>query len=336
MNSTQKQGNSVAISVIIPLYNKEKYISRCLNSVFSQTYKNFEVIVVDDGSTDGGPDIVRRYNDPRLRLIKQENAGPGAARNRGIRESKAALLAFIDADDEWLPEFLEVCHDLLERHPDCMAVVTTFFYGSERVSWEEQWRKRGITEGPWQLQPGSSLKDMCLNVSFLKHYTSVSRREAVQKLGGFYDKDKCIRGEDTYLCLQMALNYRIYRYPHPLMWYHSEASELYIGLKGLPQLSPVHTNSDSVRKNCPQKHRLLLEQYLAFTALRNALRYARGGDYVSAKWLMRMFPSARRFNAAFIKTRLMISIAPLIRLLEKSPILCRCARRIKNLIRTLI
>ena len=88
------------VSVIIPLYNKGKYISRALESVFNQTYTDYEVIVVDDGSTDDGCEVVRRFSDKRLRLIQQTNKGPGAARNTGLRESCGKLLAFLDADDE--------------------------------------------------------------------------------------------------------------------------------------------------------------------------------------------------------------------------------------------
>jgi len=89
-----------AVSIIIPLYNKGKYIARALDSVFAQTYQDFEAIVVDDGSTDYGPDIVRKHDDPRLRLIQQANAGPGSARNRGIKETTAPYLAFLDNVEE--------------------------------------------------------------------------------------------------------------------------------------------------------------------------------------------------------------------------------------------
>lgn len=109
----------VAVSVIIPLYNKQRYIQRALDSVFAQTYKDYEVLVVDDGSTDNGADIVQRCNDSGVRLIRQANAGPGAARNRGIRESSGPCIAFLDADDEWLPAFLEVSMNHLQTQPDC-------------------------------------------------------------------------------------------------------------------------------------------------------------------------------------------------------------------------
>ncbi len=95
------------VSVIVPLYNKASYVLRTLESVAAQTVTDFEVIVVDDGSSDGGEALVTNFPDSRFTLLRQKNAGPGAARNRGLREASAPYVAFIDADDVWLDEFLE-------------------------------------------------------------------------------------------------------------------------------------------------------------------------------------------------------------------------------------
>jgi len=106
------------ISVIIPLYNKEAIILQSLRSVLNQDYEDFEVLVVNDGSTDCSVEIVRQIEDPRVRLIEQSNAGPSAARNRGIRESNGDWLCFLDADDELEPGALSHFANLSVHYPD--------------------------------------------------------------------------------------------------------------------------------------------------------------------------------------------------------------------------
>jgi glycosyltransferase involved in cell wall biosynthesis len=107
-----------AVSIVIPLYNMEHYIGRALNSILAQTIQDFEVIVVDDGSTDQGSKVVRGFSDHRIHLIQQPNQGVSAARNRGINESQSDLIAFLDADDEWLPGFIETILRLKAKFPD--------------------------------------------------------------------------------------------------------------------------------------------------------------------------------------------------------------------------
>ncbi len=115
-----------AVSVVIPLYNKGPYIARALNSVLAQTFQDFEVIVVDDGSTDDGAEVVRGFDDPRIRLIQQENQGVSAARNRGIEAARAEMIAFLDADDEWMAEFLETIVRLRTLYPDAGLYGTAY------------------------------------------------------------------------------------------------------------------------------------------------------------------------------------------------------------------
>jgi len=112
------------ISVVIPLYNNGPYIARALNSVLAQTFQNFEVIVVDDGSTDGGGEVVCGFDDPKIRLIQQKNLGVSAARNRGIEVARGELIAFLDADDEWLPSFLSKIIDLSDKYFDVGVYAT--------------------------------------------------------------------------------------------------------------------------------------------------------------------------------------------------------------------
>jgi glycosyltransferase involved in cell wall biosynthesis len=117
------------ISIVIPLYNKEIEVSRAIKSVLNQTVQDFELIVVNDGSTDKGPDVVRAINDPRIRMINEENGGVSAARNRGIKETRSELIAFLDADDEWMPSFLETIFRLRRNYPSCSVFATNYLYG---------------------------------------------------------------------------------------------------------------------------------------------------------------------------------------------------------------
>ena len=115
------------ISVIIPLYNCKKYILRAVQSVLSQTILPSEIIVVNDGSTDGGEMLIEQMNHPLVHLINQKNAGVSAARNKGIAESKQEFIAFLDADDEWLPNHLETLIGLTQLYPQCGLFTSSYY-----------------------------------------------------------------------------------------------------------------------------------------------------------------------------------------------------------------
>lgn len=107
------------ISVIIPLYNKDFSISNTLSSVLSQTYSKFEIIIINDGSTDSSIDRVKQFSDSRIQLFNQENKGAATARNLGIEKAKGELIAFLDADDYWFPNHLEEIVRLYNDYPNC-------------------------------------------------------------------------------------------------------------------------------------------------------------------------------------------------------------------------
>ena len=144
------------ISVVIPLYNKEKSISTTLESVIAQTYTDFEIVIVDDGSTDKSAEVVRSIKDERIVLISQKNQGVSAARNTGIMEAKGDYVAFLDGDDLWHPEYLETLHRLIIDFPE--ATIYGIGYsktdGKEFPINVEKRNRRGIIETPWDNYPG--------------------------------------------------------------------------------------------------------------------------------------------------------------------------------------
>lgn len=110
--------NNLLISVVIPLYNKEKTIEQSLRSVLGQEGCEFEVVVVDDGSTDNSVEQVKKINNPNIKLVSQPNGGPGAARNTGAKAANGNWLVFLDADDELLPNALHTFSDFIKAYHD--------------------------------------------------------------------------------------------------------------------------------------------------------------------------------------------------------------------------
>lgn len=130
-NSTQTAATPCDISVVIPLYNKAAEIGRAVRSVLAQTLPPREVIVVDDGSTDGSAAVVEAIASPLVRLVRQENRGVSAARNRGIAMASGRHVALLDGDDSWHPEYLGHVTALIARYPDCGAYGTGFMVDTD-------------------------------------------------------------------------------------------------------------------------------------------------------------------------------------------------------------
>jgi glycosyltransferase involved in cell wall biosynthesis len=118
------------VSVVLPTYNRADYLEEALESVLAQTFADFEVVVVDDGSTDDTPARLARYGE-RIRVIRQENRGVGAARNRGIEAARGRYVAFIDNDDLWHPRKLEVQHAFMASHPGFVGCSVPFCFSTE-------------------------------------------------------------------------------------------------------------------------------------------------------------------------------------------------------------
>lgn len=111
------------LSIIIPVYNASKLLERCLDSIFEQkTQYSYEVILIDDGSTDNSIEIIKERKEPNIILYKQQNSGPSVARNKGVELAKGDYCAYLDADDYWMQGFIEKTISFLKNHTDCIAV----------------------------------------------------------------------------------------------------------------------------------------------------------------------------------------------------------------------
>ena len=168
---------STVVSVIIPAFNVAPYVGRAIRSVLAQTVSDFEIVVVDDGSTDGTGKVVESIRDDRLKLIRKTNGGCASARNAGLSRSQGEYAAFLDGDDRWLPGFLERHLTLLERLPE---VDLTF---SLSAVVDEQDRTCGL------MKPGGynsfSFRDLIVENPVGNGSAAVIRRRAIELAGPF-------------------------------------------------------------------------------------------------------------------------------------------------------
>jgi glycosyltransferase involved in cell wall biosynthesis len=210
------------VTVVIPLYNKAADIERTVRSVLAQSYSDFVLCIVDDGSTDGGGDVVRRIGDPRIRVIRQENAGVSAARNRGIAEAQTDLIALLDADDEWRPDFLRAVCELRSRFPQAGLWATGYLLAPQGGGPLKRPKLRGVPSAP----EGGLIDDFFIGLS--KDHSPVlssnvlGRRTIFDEVGGFPVGERL--SEDWDLWARIALRYRIAFVPEVHAIYRLDAS----------------------------------------------------------------------------------------------------------------
>ena len=194
------------ISVVIPLYNKEKYITETIQSVLAQTFKEYEIVIVDDGSTDRSVNEVEKFDDKRIRIISQKNAGVSAARNRGIKESKFDLIAFLDADDLWKNDFLETMMVLQKKYKDCSVFAVNYkimshdnSYKSPIINGLSENFKEGVLRNYFQI--ASQSDPIICSISLMV------QKEAMLTIGGF--PEGIHAGEDLLTWAKLASQFDI-------------------------------------------------------------------------------------------------------------------------------
>lgn len=196
------------VSVIIPTYNREKLLRRALDSVAGQSYCCDEIVVVDDGSTDNSRSVVMEFKSHcpvPVRYLFQENKGPAAARNLGIRESRYSVLAFLDSDDHWQKKKLALQYSSFAKHSDIMISHTN-----------ERWLRRGQhLNQKKKHQPGNGdVFKHCLQLCAVGMSTVMVRKELFEQVGFFNEKYRCC--EDYDMWIRTSCRYPFLLVEHPL------------------------------------------------------------------------------------------------------------------------
>ena len=216
------------VSVVIPLFNKEGSVEQCINSVLNQSFQDFEIIVINDGSTDNSLEIVKSIIDSRINIFSQPNAGVSAARNYGIEKSSCDLIAFLDADDIWMPFFLDTVLSLFRDFPDAKWAATGY-----QLQQAGKGQHKNIINGlPISFSRGliDHYFRICANSDPLVHSSSVCiHRKAIEKITGF--PIGIYSGEDLLTWAKLAISF-------PLAYDIKPASSFYVsGINRKPDLN---------------------------------------------------------------------------------------------------
>lgn len=204
-------------SVIIPLYNKAPYIAKAIESVLGQTYRDFEVIVIDDGSTDQSLEVAKTFENKSITIISQPNSGVSTARNNGVKLAKHPYICFLDADDWWHPTFLEEMKQLITDFPDAGIYGSGYYIvknGKERIApiGVPQGFERGIID-----YCEVYAKTLCMPLTSI---SVVIPKHIFDEEKGF--KSQLKFGEDFDLWIRITLKHKVILVNKPLAYYNQD------------------------------------------------------------------------------------------------------------------
>lgn len=216
--------HNILVSIIIPLYNKEKYIMEVLDSVINQTFKDFEVIVVDDGSTDNGAALVEQHPDRRIRLMKKENGGVSSARNYGLKYAQGSYIFYLDGDDKLESNALFELHQLSIKYPECDIFTGNFIQVYPDI------KERLYCKGKCEYVVEDNYKDFYRQKFYMRTGIFMIKKARLLESDG-YNERLCI-GEDLEFFMRLLANCKVAYTPTCIFRYIKEASELSRADKG--------------------------------------------------------------------------------------------------------
>ena len=289
------------ISVVIPLYNKQLEIGAAVRSALAQTRPPQEIIVVDDGSTDGGAEVVRAIGSPLVRFVRQPNAGVCAARNRGIAESTGEYIALLDADDTWEPGFLEEIAAMIAEFPGCGVYSTAFNIVSHDGRFPARTpSERGVV--------ANFFRDSAHRYISIPSASAVPRA-VFEAVGGFPEGMKI--GGDMYMWIKIARRYAVCFSPKPLANYSKVASN-----RSASSYTPERTRysfEELYDPSAPEEY----NEFVARAALGKALIISAKGGTKEAARAAEFFGYTKTYRRTLRKVRVLNALprswrAPLI------------------------
>ena len=293
------------ISVIVPLLNKGPYIERALDSVIAQNFQDFEVIVIDGGSHDNGPDIVRDHEDSRIKFMQQIGKGVSAARNQAVNACSSDLIAFLDADDEWLPRHLEKIMELQKKYPKAGAYTTS--YKIKEKNGHLRWAKyRAIPPSPWEGLIPNYFRSAALGEFPVWTSAVCIPKSIFLEMGGFVED--AWWGEDADLWGKIALTY-----PIAFSWewgaiYHWDSEDRACNKPSLEQEPFIKTAKRALEnKTIPDYMEIYLIEYIARKELYRAACNLYVGDIKRAREILKN----TRTNRFFFQKILLFIVATL-------------------------
>jgi glycosyltransferase involved in cell wall biosynthesis len=208
--------NKPTVSIIVPTYNRSRLLARAVKSVLNQTYQNFELIIVDDASTDNTEEVVGSFNDERIKYVRHEkNKGEAAARNTGIKAAMCDYIAYQDSDDEWLPEKLARQMELLEDAPSEVGVIYTGF-------WKTENHGRTYIPFSWVSQKNGDIHKELLKGNFIGSPVVLIKKECFDRVGLFDERLRNLVDWEMWLRISKRYHFRCVDEPLAVAHYDSD------------------------------------------------------------------------------------------------------------------
>lgn len=294
-------------SVVVPAYNKEGLIGRTIDSVLCQSYANFELIIVDDGSNDETAERVLQYQDSRIVLIKQTNIGEGGARNTGMARASHPWIAFLDADDCWYPNHLSELSAIISSFSDVGMVATSFVSGT-------QWHAPVINQRTTLIERVDYFEQAGREIGVVCSSTAAIRRDLIKEIGGF---GNFRRGADHEYWVRAALRTPVARSTRITAYYYRHEGGIMTSDHNRNEIAPEKIEdmwpSVAIIRSVANEPEYVGRRYALNSYERNAtflsmIGYISRGEMEIARRLSRSLPGYRFDKTQVIATLLILPL----------------------------